>query len=205
MSNPSIDQSRRQFLMRFVSVGVPLCFGCRTSLASNSLDDAQATQDNLHKFKTNTEWSWEYTFDFTYVQNLIPVIRAVSNEIGKEQTIKMLKAVSIEEMRKLAEGFKQSMPKHDFEAFKDLMQSQIGPTNTITLIESTDKVQHYKISECLWAKTFKAANAAEFGFAQQCWGSQIFPETINPKIKLIRKQTLMQGADYCDYKYVWVD
>ena len=56
--------------------------------------------------------------------------------------------------------------------------------------------------ECLWAKAFREANAADLGFKLVCSADYVTAEAFNPDIKLIRDKTLMQGHDCCNHKYV---
>ena len=70
------------------------------------------------------------------------------------------------------------------------------------VIERSDRVCEIKITECLWAKTFREAGAAEIGYAVCCAGDWAMCQAFNPKLHLTRTQTLMQGAACCDYRWV---
>jgi hypothetical protein len=58
------------------------------------------------------------------------------------------------------------------------------------------------MTECLWAKTFLDANAADIGFACVCFPDYAVAQAFNPKMKMIRDKTLMQGHDCCNHRYV---
>ena len=74
---------------------------------------------------------------------------------------------------------------------------------TDEVIEQTETFVHSKITECLWSKTFREANAADIGFAAVCYPDYAMTSAFNPKIKLVRPTTLMQGHDCCDFRYHW--
>jgi len=59
------------------------------------------------------------------------------------------------------------------------------------------------MKECLTAEVFREEDAAEIGYATVCHADFALPEGFNPKIKLIRDKTLMQGHDCCNHRYVW--
>jgi fumarate reductase iron-sulfur subunit len=59
-----------------------------------------------------------------------------------------------------------------------------------------------KITECLWAKTFREADAAEIGYAGCCYQDYAAARAYHPKLKFYRENTLMQGHDYCYNKWV---
>jgi len=55
--------------------------------------------------------------------------------------------------------------------------------------------------ECLWAKTFREADAGDIGYAGCCYGDYGMTKSFNPKLKLERNKTLMQGHDCCHFKW----
>ncbi len=72
------------------------------------------------------------------------------------------------------------------------------------IVEDTDQAFELKITECVWAAAFRDLGAAgELGFAMVCWDDYAWAESLNPKIKLVRDKTLMQGATYCNHRYIW--
>jgi hypothetical protein len=74
---------------------------------------------------------------------------------------------------------------------------------TYTFVEDTEKALEWKITECLWAKTFREANASDIGYASQCYGDLGYGEALAPKIRFTLTKTLMQGHDCCNHRYVW--
>lgn len=60
-----------------------------------------------------------------------------------------------------------------------------------------------KITECLFAKTFRSSGAADIGNAYESYYDFPAAQAYNPKLKLIRTKTLMVGDDCCNPRYVW--
>jgi hypothetical protein len=58
------------------------------------------------------------------------------------------------------------------------------------------------VKKCLWAKVFRDGDAADIGYAMVCYPDYAVARGLNPKLKLIRTKTLMQGDDGCSLRYV---
>ena len=74
---------------------------------------------------------------------------------------------------------------------------------TAEIVEDTDQAFEMKVTECLSASTFLAKEAGDIGYAFVCWGDYAWAEGFNPKIKLVRDKTLMQGHACCNHRYIW--
>jgi hypothetical protein len=59
-----------------------------------------------------------------------------------------------------------------------------------------------KVTECLWAKTFREADAADIGYRCICRADYVTAKAFNPKLELVRDKTLMQGHACCNHRYV---
>ncbi len=60
----------------------------------------------------------------------------------------------------------------------------------------------FKITRCRWAEIMKEFDKefdSELNYTIQCYGDFESFKNINPNFILTRTQTLMQGADYCDF------
>lgn len=51
-------------------------------------------------------------------------------------------------------------------------------------------------------KTFSDADASDIEYASLCYSDYDTAEGFNPKIRLIRPKTLMQGHDCCHFRWV---
>jgi hypothetical protein len=59
-----------------------------------------------------------------------------------------------------------------------------------------------RITECLWARTFREAKAGDLGYAMICHGDIASTKAYNPKITLNRPKILMNGDDECRFHWV---
>jgi hypothetical protein len=157
-----------------------------------------------HKFLEKSEMTYKDIFDFAHNFAFIPYMQRLAEEIGRDKFIEMLKQAGIE----IATAQAKEQPQENLKAFiaffkrlwnepfwRHILTWEIG--------EETDSVFEWKVRECLWAKTFREANASDIGYATCCYGDFAYASACNPKLKLIREKTLMQGHDCCHFRYVW--
>ena len=69
-------------------------------------------------------------------------------------------------------------------------------------VEKTERAAEIRVTECLWAATFRAAGAADIGYATVCHPDFAAATAFNPKMRMLRTKTLMQGHDCCNHRWV---
>jgi len=204
----SFVASRRQFLQNVFPAGAIFCFGCRDLLALRNAKGKQEIAGKKHKFLEDSGMTLEEVFKFAYQENSIPLMQSLAKEIGKENFIKMLKKVSSENAAQMMTNMTQTLPKKDFDAFTDFLKNILNAPpykNALVyeIVKETDKETEIKYSECLWAKIFREVNAADIGYATQCYPSDAMIHAFNPKIKVTNPKNLMKGDDICIERFVW--
>ncbi|MFC1724642.1 L-2-amino-thiazoline-4-carboxylic acid hydrolase, partial [candidate division KSB1 bacterium] len=96
--------------------------------------------------------------------------------------------------------------KNDFETLKNRFKdpkTRYDMFWTFTIVEDSDKIFELKVTECIYTDLFVKAQAESLGYAYICWGDYGWNEGFNPYLKLKRDKTLMQGYDFCRFRYVW--
>ncbi len=63
----------------------------------------------------------------------------------------------------------------------------------------------YDMTYCAYAEMYKEMGLADIGHLLSCNRDGSFCIGYNPKMKMNRTQTIMQGADYCDFRYKMED
>ncbi len=61
----------------------------------------------------------------------------------------------------------------------------------------------YNVVRCRYAETYREMGLGGIGHLLSCNRDGVFCQGYNPDIKLKRTQTLMQGADHCDFRYTY--
>ena len=204
---PSIlASSRRQFLRNVFPAGTLFCCGCNGLLAMMSGQQKQRAPVRKHKFLEDSGMSFQEVFKFAY-GDFIELMQTFANEIGQEKLLEMLKRESEVYAKKEAQEYLKKLPKNDFATFR--AETKEKPNRfwehvvTKVITEDTESSFEEKITECLFAKTFREAGAADIGYAYCCYYDFPSAQAYNPKLKLIRTKTLMEGDDCCNPRYIW--
>src|SRR5882757_3183250 len=89
-------------------------------------------------------------------------------------------------------------------AFQDVMPLWTkGGALEIEVQEKTDTSFTFNVVKCRYAETYKAMGLGEIGALLSCNRDGAFCEGYDPRLKLERSQTIMQGASHCDFKYTY--
>lgn len=203
------ETSRRRFLGTVMPACAIACLACPSAFArSNSkLSTAETTlQEDIHPFDAETPRKLTYReYITTRFQGLIALGKWMMVETGRDKTLEYLKKYTTQ--RQLARGradasksTNQSLREYT-EQFRNI--ERFKNSLVMEIVEDSEKAFELKISECLWASTFLAADAGDLGTALVCHGDYAWAEGFNPKIKLVRDKTLMQGDPICNHRYIW--
>jgi len=185
---------RRELLLKIFPGCALMCAGCGPAAAAAA----------KHKFSEKSEMTYEQIYQFAY-GGFIPLMKNLAEELGKDRFDALLKQAASQAGVQAAKEQAKKLGKNDLAAFmapvksKDPFWQQVL---TFEFVEDTEKAAEIKVTECLWAKTFREANAADIGYAAVCHGDFAYAPAFNPKMKMIRTKTLMRGHDCCNHRYV---
>jgi fumarate reductase iron-sulfur subunit len=130
-----------------------------------------------------------------------PLIKAFVNEFGKERTLKIAESV----IRSLAEESGAQLAKvvggNTIEHFAKTMPLwSKNDALQFDILEQSDKKFSMNVTKCRYAEMYKELGIQDLGYTLSCARDFAMVEGFNPKIELKRKQTIMEGADYCDFR-----
>ncbi len=195
---------RRQLLVQMVSAGAFACLLCRRGLAAGQQEKGAAPAAK-NKYQAPCEMSYEELFQFAYAYDFIPAMKAMGAEISRKKLVDMLsRAYSAAAVANVRERLKVNA-KNDLATWTaDLRNPTPLYRNALTykLVADAPTAVEARITECLWAKMFREADAADIGNACLCQTEFAALKAFNPKIKLTFTKTLMQGNDCCNPRYV---
>lgn len=195
---------RRAFLRAALPGGALLCLGGRCLIGDPQAQDKPAAAGQKHKFLEDSGMSFAEVFKAAYVDPL-PVLRGFEREIGSEKFFAMLKRVIDEEAGLESAEYAKKLGKNDLAAYtQEMRQANRFWQHVLTfqIVEDTPRAFEVKVTECLWAKSYRDAKAADLGYVLSCYGDFAATKGFNPKMRMIRTKTLMQGNDCCNHRYV---
>ncbi len=133
-----------------------------------------------------------------------PIFEEMAKELGEEKAGSILDAA----IRKaaIAEGkaFAARAPggvtsMADFIKLYDLWTAD-GALE-IEVLEASGEKFDFNVTRCKYAETYRGMGLGKIGHLMSCNRDGTFCEGYDPKITLERKQTIMQGAPCCTFRY----
>jgi hypothetical protein len=133
-----------------------------------------------------------------------PIFAEMVAEIGEEKACRILDAAirkaaisEGKEFAKRAPGGVTSMA-HFIELYG--LWTADGALE-IEVLEAGDRRFDFNVTRCRYAETYKEMGLGKIGHLLSCNRDGTFCVGYDPKISLERKQTIMQGAPCCTFRY----
>lgn len=192
MKKNQIEKSgRRQFLSKSFLVGTSCCLGCGTLLSNIGFaNEPQEIKDFKDRIDLDAGRSFNQIFTFAYRDAILPQLVELSNELGRDKLIEMLKRATDKVC---------SQPGYESRLSSTMPNQFWNNVLDIQVVENSASTRIYKITNCLWAKVFREAKAEDIGYALVCYGDYAVAKTNNETLE--RDKTLMQGNDCCTLKW----
>jgi hypothetical protein len=158
-----------------------------------------------HKFQQKCGMTYEDVYRFAFRDGFVPALQALGEDMGREKLVEMLKSAASRASQREVAREAAKLPKRDLAAF---LSSILQPNDfwkhvlTYEIVRQSDTEVEVKITECLWAKTLRGIEAADIGYAVMCHPDFATAPAFNPKMKMTRTKTLMQGHDCCNPHWV---
>lgn len=130
----------------------------------------------------------------------VPILQAFIEAFGKEKTLEITRNV----IGKLAKDSGKKLAEvAGGNRLKDVMSilpifSQGGALE-FEPPETDSGTVRINITRCAYAEMYHKHGLKEFGFLMSCHRDYALFEGFSPNIELKRTQTIMEGADYCDF------
>jgi hypothetical protein len=195
-----VPLSRRK-LFTILQAGAVGCLGCAQAAARASA--AQQSAPATHSWTEKADVTWEEMFRFAYQKDLIPLFQALAERLGREEFVRMLRYAGDAVVQRKSAGRPPVVP--DLVTFAANMKNippLIQHALDAEIVEQTAEALEYRVKRFLWAKVFRESDAADIGHALVCHPDYAVARSLNPKLKLIRNKSLMQGDDCCVLRYV---
>ena len=201
-----LEPGRRKFFRTLITA-CPLFYLGGIELFA-SPEEKKLVQDTgeKHKFLENSNLNYAQVFDFAFVGFFLPIIRNLGNKMDKGEYIEALKRAAEAAGKQSGQFMAKSSPEISLAAYASVLKNP-DPfwqhALSTEIVEDKEKAFEIKVKECLWAKTFREAQAGDIGYATICYQDYAMSRGFSSKLEMIRTKTLMQGDEYCDHRWVW--
>ena len=167
----------------------------------------EAKTPDTHKFQQDSGMTLQQVYNFAY-KRYISLMQSLAKELGEDGFLEALERASLQAAAHDTKEATKSIPRHDLAILTNwarIPDPYMVQRLTFDVVEDTERAFEIRVTECIWAKTFREADAADLGYATECHRDFATCQAFNPKIKLIRTKTLMQGDDCCNHRWVLED
>jgi L-2-amino-thiazoline-4-carboxylic acid hydrolase len=141
-------------------------------------------------------------------QILVPLVKALQAELGKARANALVRKALGDLYRGFGEEFWRAKNQPDLgqenlgnivsSAFKTYARDD---ALDYQIIEQSQDAFAFDVKRCAYAEFYKALGEPELGFLLVCTADFATAEGFGSDVTLTRTQTIMQGADHCDFRY----
>ncbi|MDE5441537.1 2-amino-thiazoline-4-carboxylic acid hydrolase [Bradyrhizobium sp. CSA207] len=136
-------------------------------------------------------------------QVLVPLVKALQAELGEARANALVRKALGDLYRGFGEEFwktknEANLGKAVSSAFKTYARDG---ALAYDVIEQSQDAFAFDVTRCAYAEFYQALGEPELGFLLVCTADFATAEGFGPDIELTRTQTIMQGADHCDFRY----
>ena len=130
-----------------------------------------------------------------------PLIEAYVDELGRERAVEIASEVILKLALENGADLAQRCGGNSFEHLANGMgQWSAGGAIERDVLERDETKYNYNIVRCKYAEMYKDLGLADMGALFSCGRDGQLFGGFNPDIKFERTQTIMEGAEYCDFR-----
>ena len=132
-----------------------------------------------------------------------PIYEEMRKAIGEEKAREILRAaIRRAAIAAGAELAARAPSGADLESFKSIFSLWTqDDALTIEVLRDEPGRFDFNVTRCRYAETYRAIGLGHLGDILSCDRDGAFCEGYDPRIELIRTQTIMGGANACDFRY----
>lgn len=131
-----------------------------------------------------------------------PLVRAMMQRFGEEPATEVLAEVVRELARKSGSELAKKLGDSGLRAFAtNLATWTAGDALRLEVIENTDDKLSFNVTRCQYAEMYRRLGLEDLGGTLSCLRDFELASGFNPSIRLVRTQTLMEGASHCDFRF----
>jgi hypothetical protein len=131
-----------------------------------------------------------------------PLVRAFASELGSEKSLAIVGQVVRELARQSGGELARILGDQTLVAFaQSLDRWRENGALEIDIIEQSPEKLSFNVTRCRYAEMYRALGLADLGGSLSCQRDYALAEGFNPSIKLVRTQTIMEGAPHCDFRF----
>lgn len=133
---------------------------------------------------------------------IAPVIRELFRILGEKEARDLLKDINQREAFERGREMAHHKQGNAIETLaKDVATWGEDGAWEMDVLEQTPTTYFFNVTRCPYYEKYRDLGLEEFGVELSCCRDEPFARGLNPKLKLERTRTIMQGGDICDFRY----
>ena len=133
---------------------------------------------------------------------LAPLVDALAAEFGRDAVLRVLEKTVIDIAHQQGSALVEQMGGDTLDAFADSLQFWTqDDALSVEVLEQNDETFDFNVTRCRYAELYQALGVPELGALFSCNRDEALIEGFNSDVTLVRTQTIMEGAPYCDFRY----
>ncbi len=136
-------------------------------------------------------------------QVLVPLVKALQAELGEERANSLVRKALGDIYRRFGEEFWRTRTETSLGTIIASAFTTYARADALdyTVIEQSQDAFAIDVTGCRYAEFYKELGEPELGFLLVCDADFTTAEGFGSDITLTRTQTIMQGANHCDFRY----
>jgi hypothetical protein len=131
-----------------------------------------------------------------------PLVEALAAEFGRDKVLRVIRTAVVEIARRQGADLSRAMGGNSLRHFRDsLVHWTRDDALSIEVIEESGQAFAFNVTRCRYAEMYRGLGIPLLGPILSCSRDFALIEGFNPRIRLTRTQTLMDGALFCDFRY----
>ena len=133
---------------------------------------------------------------------IAPIIKSVAQRIGLDEALAILQEANQQEAFQRGNRMAEVMKRNGVEELVDDVAGWgRGGIFEMDVLEQTPTTYFFNVTRCPYYDKYKELGLEEFGVGFSCCRDEPFARGFNPKLRLERTKTIMEGSEYCDFRY----
>jgi hypothetical protein len=134
---------------------------------------------------------------------IAPIHDELRAEIGEARADELIKRAIRQAAIKAGKDFAAKTPgETSLQTFQDIQHLWTkDDALRIETLRATPEALDFNVTRCRYAESYREMGLGRIGHLLSCNRDGAFCEGYDPRIKLTRTQTIMEGASHCDFRY----
>lgn len=131
-----------------------------------------------------------------------PIILTIAQRIGMDEARSILREVNQNEAFERGKRTKKSKGQNGIEELvREVDGWGEGGGWEMDVLQQTPATYFFNVTRCPYYEKYSELGLVEFGVEFSCCRDEPYARGLNPNLKLVRTMTIMEGAEYCDFRY----